>query len=227
MSINRFSLALNSSENERYLVRKGVDMLALLRALAARRAPVALYFGEADDFLHTELLGINPAYEELLLSPGGDHATLARLLAAGSFGVETSLDSVRVMFIATHAEITQFRGQNALRARIPEVMARMQRRESVRVTAPKDPPSFCTLRAHANPRDAGGGELRLRVPPGTQAGQRFRLSGRGVPTPAGTRGDLVVEVKLVLPQMIDERSKDLMREFGKLNSEDVRRDLHA
>lgn len=71
------------------------------------------------------------------------------------------------------------------------------------------------------------GELRLRVPPGTQAGQRFRLSGRGVPTPAGTRGDLVVEVKLVLPQMIDERSKDLMREFGKLNSEDVRRDLHA
>jgi len=71
------------------------------------------------------------------------------------------------------------------------------------------------------------GELRLRVPPGTQAGQRFRLSGRGASKPSGARGDLIVEVKLVLPQTLDERSKELMREFGRLNSEDVRRDLHV
>lgn len=69
------------------------------------------------------------------------------------------------------------------------------------------------------------GPVRLRVPPGTQAGQRFRLRGRGVPTPAGTRGDLVAEVTLVLPPVVDERSKDLMREFGRLYSDDVRRDL--
>jgi hypothetical protein len=31
---------------------------------------------------------------------------------------------------------------------------------------------------------------------------------------------------LVLPALTDERSKDLMREFGRLNAEDVRRDLH-
>ena len=69
------------------------------------------------------------------------------------------------------------------------------------------------------------GPVRLRIPPGTQAGQRFRLSGRGVPTAAGTRGDLIVEAMLVLPQVVDERSKELMREFGRLNNEDVRRDL--
>ena len=69
------------------------------------------------------------------------------------------------------------------------------------------------------------GPVKLRVPPGTQAGQRFRMSGRGAPTPAGTRGDLVVEVKLVLPAVADERSKELIREFGRLNAEDVRRDL--
>jgi molecular chaperone DnaJ len=71
------------------------------------------------------------------------------------------------------------------------------------------------------------GAARLRVPPGTQAGQRFRLSGRGVPTASGGRGDLIVEVQLVLPRLVDERSKELMREFGRLNSEDVRRGLHA
>lgn len=59
------------------------------------------------------------------------------------------------------------------------------------------------------------GPLKLRVPPGTQAGQRFRLRERGVPTPAG-RGDLLVEIRIVLPQIVDERGKELMREFGKL-----------
>jgi DnaJ-class molecular chaperone len=46
-----------------------------------------------------------------------------------------------------------------------------------------------------------------------------------VPTPSGGRGDLIVEVMLVLPPVVDERSKELMREFGRLNSGDVRRNL--
>jgi molecular chaperone DnaJ len=70
------------------------------------------------------------------------------------------------------------------------------------------------------------GVAKLRIPPGTQGGQQFRLSGRGAPTSSGSYGDLVIEVKLVLPTIADERSKELMREFGRLNSEDVRRDLH-
>jgi len=69
------------------------------------------------------------------------------------------------------------------------------------------------------------GPVKLRIPPGTQAGQRFRVRDRGVPTATGARGDLIVEVVLVLPPFVDERSKDLMREFGRLNQDDVRRDL--
>ena len=159
MSINRFSFALNASENERYLVRKGVDMLAVLRALAARRTPAALYFGETDDRLESEFLAVNPAYEELIFSAAGDPDTFEQLLTAGSFGVETTLDSIRILFIASHAEVTQFKGKNALRARIPEVLARMQRRESVRIATPTDKPSFCIVRVSADPVR----ELRLRV----------------------------------------------------------------
>jgi len=71
------------------------------------------------------------------------------------------------------------------------------------------------------------GTARLRVPPGTQSGQRFRLSERGVASARdGRRGDLVVEVRLVLPRLLDERSKELLREFGKINAaEDVRQEL--
>jgi molecular chaperone DnaJ len=67
------------------------------------------------------------------------------------------------------------------------------------------------------------GEARLRVPPGTQSGQRFRLRERGAPsTRTGLRGDLVVEVRIMLPKVLDERSKELLREFGRLNGEGVR-----
>jgi molecular chaperone DnaJ len=72
------------------------------------------------------------------------------------------------------------------------------------------------------------GRARLRVPPGTQSGQRFRLHERGAPAPeGGRRGDLVVEVRVVLPRLLDERSKELLREFGRINGENVRKDLSA
>jgi molecular chaperone DnaJ len=74
---------------------------------------------------------------------------------------------------------------------------------------------------------APDGAVRLRVPPGTQSGQRFRLRERGIASPRdGRRGDLVVEVRVVLPKLLDERSKELLREFGRINGEDVREELH-
>lgn len=68
------------------------------------------------------------------------------------------------------------------------------------------------------------GTTRLRVPPGTQTGQRFRLRGRGAPSPRdGRRGDLVAEVRVTLPRVLDERSKELLRQFGEVNArENVR-----
>jgi molecular chaperone DnaJ len=66
------------------------------------------------------------------------------------------------------------------------------------------------------------GTARVRIPPGTQSGQRFRLRERGVPTRGTGRGDLVVEVRLTLPRVLDERSKELLREFGRINGESVR-----
>jgi molecular chaperone DnaJ len=71
------------------------------------------------------------------------------------------------------------------------------------------------------------GVARLRVPAGTQSGQRFRLRGRGIPAATGESGDLVVEARLVLPPNLDERSKSLLEEFGRLNAADVRKDLFA
>jgi molecular chaperone DnaJ len=71
------------------------------------------------------------------------------------------------------------------------------------------------------------GPLKLRIPPGTRAGQELRIPGRGLARPSGEHGDLVYHVVLVLPESLDERSRELMREFGRLNSVDVRANLKA
>lgn len=71
--------------------------------------------------------------------------------------------------------------------------------------------------------EPGGRLVKLRVPPGTQSGQQLRLRGRGMPSlKNGQRGDFLVEVQLMLPKVLSEKTKELLREFGKINSESVR-----
>jgi molecular chaperone DnaJ len=71
-----------------------------------------------------------------------------------------------------------------------------------------------------------GDPVRLKIPAGTPSGRTLRIRGEGVPSPAGGQpeaaGDLLVEIQVVLPPVRDERSKQLLREFGELNSENVR-----
>lgn len=67
------------------------------------------------------------------------------------------------------------------------------------------------------------GKAQLRIPPGTQSGQVFRLREKGAPSLRGnTHGDQYVEVKIVLPKLIDEDSKNLLREFARRNPENPR-----
>jgi molecular chaperone DnaJ len=68
------------------------------------------------------------------------------------------------------------------------------------------------------------GRAQLRIPPGTQSGQKLRLRERGVESASapGQRGDQIVTVEVVVPQLNDERSREIMREFAKLNNQDPR-----
>jgi molecular chaperone DnaJ len=71
------------------------------------------------------------------------------------------------------------------------------------------------------------GRTLLKIPPGTQSGQKLRLREKGVPsaTKEGTRGDEIVEIKITVPMPRDERSKEILRELAKLNPGDPRAEL--
>ena len=71
------------------------------------------------------------------------------------------------------------------------------------------------------------GRALLKIPPGTQSGQKLRLREKGVPsaTREGVRGDEIVEITVHVPMPRDERTKELLRELAKLNPEDPRAEL--
>lgn len=70
------------------------------------------------------------------------------------------------------------------------------------------------------------GPSTIKIPPGTQSGQKLRLRGKGAPSLRGdVRGDEFVEVQVVVPAARDERTRELLRELAKLNGENPRAEL--
>ena len=68
------------------------------------------------------------------------------------------------------------------------------------------------------------GKAQLRIPPGTQSGQKFRLRGRGAPSlrDANVHGDQFVEAQVTLPKVISEETKELLRKYAQMNEENPR-----
>src|SRR5947199_2073932 len=63
------------------------------------------------------------------------------------------------------------------------------------------------------------GKVRLKVPSGTQGGQRFRLRERGLPGVSGERGNLYVVVQINIPKKLTERERELWSELARLHGE--------
>jgi molecular chaperone DnaJ len=68
------------------------------------------------------------------------------------------------------------------------------------------------------------GKAQLKIPPGTQSGQKFRLRERGAPSlrNPNLHGDQFVEVQITLPNVISEETKEILRQFERANPENPR-----
>jgi molecular chaperone DnaJ len=67
------------------------------------------------------------------------------------------------------------------------------------------------------------GRALLKIPQGTKNGQKFRLREKGVlNSRTSARGDQIVEVAIEAPQVKDERTKELLREYAQLQPEEPR-----
>ncbi|MEO8061700.1 MAG: DnaJ C-terminal domain-containing protein [Pseudomonadota bacterium] len=68
-----------------------------------------------------------------------------------------------------------------------------------------------------------GGAVKLKVPAGTSAGQKLRLSGRGLPRPRGGAGDLFAVAQLVVPAQLTDRERGIYEQLRDQSEFDPRR----
>ncbi len=70
------------------------------------------------------------------------------------------------------------------------------------------------------------GRAQLKIPHGTKNGQKFRMREKGVQNSrTATRGDQIVEIVIQAPEVRDERTKELLREYAELHPEDPRAEI--
>jgi len=186
-----FPISVDAATRERFTLRDRADVATCLQALAARRATATIYFGADSEMLHTELVGVNAAYGELMFAPGHDAQIEHRLMAAGEFMAESMLDSVRVQFQTGHAETVPGRTGVSFRARIPDSLVRMQRRDAMRACTPADARPVCKSQVHglalvANVMDISTGGVALELP---QTGPRL------------SAGDLLADCRIEVPSL--------------------------
>ncbi|MDN6139233.1 MAG: molecular chaperone DnaJ, partial [Tetragenococcus koreensis] len=64
------------------------------------------------------------------------------------------------------------------------------------------------------------GDVKLKIPAGTQTNTKFRLRGKGAPRLRGnSTGDQQVTVKLITPKNLDDEQKEALRNFAELTGQ--------
>jgi len=66
--------------------------------------------------------------------------------------------------------------------------------------------------------DTPQGRVRITVPPCTSSGKKLRLRGKGLPGADGSPQDLLVRLRIVVPDSLDEPSKALIEQFAARNA---------
>jgi molecular chaperone DnaJ len=91
---------------------------------------------------------------------------------------------------------------------------RFYRREGLDIVAPV-PINIpqATLGSKISVKTLDGKKVTIKIPPGTPGGKRFRVPGQGIERDS-TKGDLIVQVDVTVPEKLSEEQEKAMREFA-------------
>lgn len=133
----------------------------------------------------------------------------ARVRAAGQGGEGSNNGPRGDLFLITHIKRHPFwkREGDNLSCEMPVTFAEAALGATIEVPAPQ-------------------GTVGLKIPAGTQSGQTFRLSGRGVPKLKGGAGDVLVKIKIAVPKDLTDEEKALVQQLENRPA-DVRSSLNA
>lgn len=129
---------------ERYVLRTRRDVLPVFTALAKWPIPITTRLTQLGASFTSRLIAVNPSFEELVFDATG-LAGVERLDGSEGLIGETQMDAVWFRFEAEHVEAVRGYMQPAFRARLPRLLARMQRRDSIRYPVLAMNPPVCDL----------------------------------------------------------------------------------
>lgn len=95
---------------------------------------------------------------------------------------------------------------------------RFYRREGLDIVAPV-PINIAqaTLGSKISVKTVDGKKVTIKIPPGTPSGKRFRVPGQGIEKD-GTKGDLIVQVEVTVPDKLTDEQERAMREFAEASN---------
>jgi molecular chaperone DnaJ len=138
------------------------------------------------------------------IPPGVEDGTRIRLANEGEAGLRGGPPGDLYIFLAIAAHDLYQRDGADLHCRVPVSM----------VTA--------ALGGEFEVPAIDGAKARVKVPPGTQSGRRFRLASKGMPVlRAKQTGDMYVQVVVETPQNLTKRQRELLSEFETLSSRET------
>jgi curved DNA-binding protein len=63
------------------------------------------------------------------------------------------------------------------------------------------------------------GPVRVKIPAGSSSGRKIRLRGRGLSQAGnGTKGDLLAEIRIMVPEQLSERERELFQQLAEASS---------
>ena len=135
------------------------------------------------------------------IPPGVEDGTRIRLASEGEAGVRGGSPGDLYIFLSIGSHPFFHRDGADLHCRVPVSM----------VTA--------AIGGDVEVPTIDGGKTLVKVPEGTQSGQRFRLHGKGMPVlRARASGDMYVQVVVETPQNLTKKQRELLAEFERLSS---------
>jgi c-di-GMP-binding flagellar brake protein YcgR len=112
------------------------EIASLLRQIGEKNQLVRMLVRGEQDVCVTTILDMDDGAGTLLLDCSIDTAQNLRILATKRIRFETTLDKIRIVFVADNVESASYDGRPALRCMIPATLIRLQRREYYRMETP-------------------------------------------------------------------------------------------
>jgi c-di-GMP-binding flagellar brake protein YcgR len=119
------------------------EIASLLRQIGEKNQLVRMLVRGEQDVCVTTILDMDA--DTLLLDCSIDPAQNLRILATKRLRFETTLDKIRIVFVADNVETATYEGRPALRCAIPATLVRLQRREYYRMETPVASPIRVTI----------------------------------------------------------------------------------